>query len=318
VAIYGPSSAFIIVGGRNISGDSFQLSETVESIVEEVHGLGDTFEEQTPVGLARITLEASGGLYDNRTGGLNEALQGMGQTQQLVTYGFAGTAVGKDSVILDGIYASIWKRIAERGGLTKAHAEYSVNAVYYTAQILHGINAETSDPGNTEATSVDHALQGPTQAITSSNVNDQVETPVAHGLITGDIVVISNHTGSTPTINGSRTVTVVDPTHFTVGLDITVGGTGGSFVKVTSTNGRADLHVLALTLGGYTSVTVKVRHSSDNITFADLVTFTTVTAAPFAERKAIVGTIQRYTAMSWDFIGAGSNQTFKPYVALSR
>lgn len=322
MSVYGPSSAFFIVGGRNLSGDTFQLSESMESIVEEVHGLGDTFEEQVPIELARITLEASGGIYDDRVNGPVEALQAQGNTLQVVTYGFAGTGVGADVVMLNGVFAAIWKRIAQRDGLTKAHAEYVVNSKYNVGNILHGLTAETSDPGNTEATSVDYSTQGPAVSITSSSVANPttITCPVAHGLTTGNIIVISGHTGSTPSINGQHTVTVTGTNTFTIPVNVTVGGTGGQFVNVTTTNanGAADLHVTALTLGGYTSVTVKVRHSADNITFTDLVTFTTVTAAPFAERKAVTGTVQRYTAISWDFIGAGSGQTFVPYVALSR
>lgn len=70
--------------------------------------------------------------------------------------------------------------------------------------------------------------------------------------------------------------------------------------------GAAYVEVSGLTLGGYTNVTLKARHSADNSTFADLATFTNVTAAPTAERVAVVGTINRYTASLWLFNGAGS------------
>jgi len=73
--------------------------------------------------------------------------------------------------------------------------------------------------------------QTATIVITSSDAGtDQVLTAAAHNLATADKVNIVGHTGSTPDINGAnQQITVVDTTHFTIdGVDITVGGTGGT------------------------------------------------------------------------------------------
>ncbi len=78
---YGPSSAFLLVGGRNISSETFVLDETIEHVVEEVHGLGETWERHLPVNLARVLLEASGGLYDSATDKIVDALQEKGETR---------------------------------------------------------------------------------------------------------------------------------------------------------------------------------------------------------------------------------------------
>ena len=59
----------------------------------------------------------------------------------------------------------------------------------------------------------------------------------------------------------------------------TSGNTEGASVDAgasSASGGSGYLQVTALTLGGYTSVTFKVRHSADNITFADILTFTVV------------------------------------------
>ncbi len=53
--------------------------------------------------------------------------------------------------------------------------------------------------------------------------------------------------------------------------------------------GRANLHILAIT-GTWT---VKIQHSSDNSTWADLVTFTSATTTG-AETKTVTGTVNRY------------------------
>jgi predicted CXXCH cytochrome family protein len=67
---------------------------------------------------------------------------------------------------------------------------------------------------------------------TSSPGNPAViTTTAAHNFVTGDTVTISGHSGSTPDINGSRVVTVTSATTFTIPVDVTVGGTGGTVWK---------------------------------------------------------------------------------------
>lgn len=89
------------------------------------------------------------------------------------------------------------------------------------------------------------------------------------------------------------------------------GNTDASSVdgSASSSSGAAYFAVTSLTLGGYTNLALKVRHSADNVTFADLASATVVTASPAAERVAIAATINRYTSCSWSFTGAGAGQT---------
>lgn len=55
-----------------------------------------------------------------------------------------------------------------------------------------------------------------------------VTTATPHGLSTGQTIVISG-SNSTPTIDGSRVVTVISPTTFSVAVNVTIAGTAGSF-----------------------------------------------------------------------------------------
>jgi hypothetical protein len=72
----------------------------------------------------------------------------------------------------------------------------------------------------------------------------------------------------------------------------TVNGTGVDNAVSTANGGVAALQV---TVQAATSVVTKVQHSSDNSTYADLITFATTTAAPAAEVKEVTGTVNRYT-----------------------
>ena len=87
-----------------------------------------------------------------------------------------------------------------------------------------------------------------------------------------------------------------------------------------ASGGAAYLQVSALTLGGYTSVQVTIRDSADDAAWLDHAdgAFAVVTTAPQAQRIALTGTIRRYTAIDWDFVGAGSGQSITFMVGLNR
>ena len=71
-------------------------------------------------------------------------------------------------------------------------------------------------------------------AITSSSVaNPTVITATNHGLPVGTSQVeILGHSGSTPSINGLQTATYIDASHFSIPVNVTVGGTGGTVRQV--------------------------------------------------------------------------------------
>jgi hypothetical protein len=68
--------------------------------------------------------------------------------------------------------------------------------------------------------------------------NPTVVTSAAHGLQTGDTILIAG-SNSTPTINGNRVVTVTGGNTFTVPVNVTVAGTAGTWTFVTDSQGRA-------------------------------------------------------------------------------
>ena len=47
--------------------------------------------------------------------------------------------------------------------------------------------------------------------------------------------------------------------------------------------------------GGFSTATIKIQHSTDDSVWADLITFTAITAANAKERVAVAGTVNRYT-----------------------
>lgn len=76
-------------------------------------------------------------------------------------------------------------------------------------------------------------------AITSSSVANPsvITTATAHGLATGNKVYIVGHTGATPSINGTvYAATVTGASTFTIPVNVTIGGTGGTLGVFPSTN----------------------------------------------------------------------------------
>ena len=86
------------------------------------------------------------------------------------------------------------------------------------------------DTGTTDSAGRVFTTLGPAGVgITSASVaNPTVITTATHGLTTGDTVIITGITGSTPAINGAYVVTVLSTTTFTIPVNVTVAGTGGS------------------------------------------------------------------------------------------
>lgn len=76
----------------------------------------------------------------------------------------------------------------------------------------------------------------------------------------------------------------------------------------TSAGGVGYLQVTAFS--GFSGVVVTIEHSTNNSTWATLLTFTTVAAAPTAERVAVSGTVNRYVRAVIDVTGSGSVTAF--------
>lgn len=85
----------------------------------------------------------------------------------------------------------------------------------------------------------------------------------------------------------------------------TADGNGTSVDNAASSanGGVATLHVTAYS--GLTDAVIKVQHSSDNSSWSDLITFTTVTGTT-SERKTVTGTVNRYVRATVDVTGTGS------------
>jgi hypothetical protein len=85
----------------------------------------------------------------------------------------------------------------------------------------------------------------------------------------------------------------------------TADGNGTSVDRTASSaaGAGASLHVTAYS--GLTNAVIKVQHSTNDGTWADLITFATVTGVT-SEFKTVAGTVNRYVRATWDVTGTGS------------
>jgi hypothetical protein len=317
--------AILLVDGYSLLGAKVKglTEKTTNKIQSATHGLGDLWEESSPTGLLAATVTQTGAFFDDATAGMHEAFKALTQVVRLLVYAVAGNVIGQPFVGAQGVYEGAYSLLTKIGALTNADAEYVVSGQVDRGTIIQDWVAKIANWNTkTDGFPVDHTLSPTNQAIpiTSNTIANPtvVTTPVPHKLTTGDVVLISGVITSTPAINGQQSVTVISPTTFSVPVNVTVAGTGGQFVRASSNNGGvAYLEVSDFT--GVTAVVVKVRSSPDDITYTDLVTFTTVVGPPpdatAAQRVTIAGVIPRYLSVSGTLTGAGS---VKPFVGFKR
>jgi len=137
-----------------------------------------------------------------------------------------------------------------------------------------------------------------TVAITSSSVANPtvITTGAVHSLSVGDQVYITGHSGSVPTIDGEyEVITVPTTTTFTIRVNVTTGGTGGTMSKMAWTP-NASLVALDYLTGPFgiiapsasvdtTSWTAAANVSEEQVTLAD--DADTFTADPATEELTI-------------------------------
>lgn len=315
MSMYGSSNVgFWLVAGYNLLASKLQgFNVSDEAMQAQTDGLGDIWGEFTPTGVRKAELSQDGAFFDAGAGLAHSALSTAQATSRVMCLAPEGNTLWKRFIGFVGVYGSKYGVIAKNKDLTKADVEYTVSGVKDEGIILQPLAAKTADWNTEGAESYDSTTDPALRVvpITSNSIANPsvVTTTVPHGLTTGDIVLISGVSTSSPTINGQRTVTVTSTTTFTVTVNVTVAGTGGSFVKANSTGGGAAYQQVTA-FSGFTGFVGKVRDSTDDTTYADLATFANVTSAPSSECVVVSGTVDRYLAVDGNVTGSGSIAAF--------
>jgi hypothetical protein len=163
-----------------------------------------------------------------------------GDPFQLTTSGTLPTGLSLATtyyVIATGLTSSAFQASATVGGSaintsstgSGTHTLTRVRSVI-TTDGPHGI--ETGDSVEIEGhIGVDKTIVS--SSVASSTV---ITTALAHGLSVGDTIVIDGHIGSVPAIGGTyAVVTAPSSTTFTISVNVTTAGSGGTVTRTTST-----------------------------------------------------------------------------------
>ena len=319
MAKYGSASfAVLLADGRNLLAAKLKsFNYKVENITEPSAGLGDSSEENTPVGVTRSTISQEGGFFDDSTNATHAAYKASGTTTRILSWAPNTNAIGKAFMGALGAFRASYEVLIQVGALAKANATFTVSGDLEEGVIVQEYEAKTVDWNTkTEGFPVDFTSNGyqRTIPITSNTLANPtvVTTSVDHGLTSGDLILISG-SNSTPTIDGSRAVTVTGLRTFTVPVNVTVAGTSGTFVRANSSGGAVGYQQIAA-FSGFTGFIGTIRHSTDDITYADLIVFANATGVE-AQRVAVAGTVHRYISYIGDVTGTGS---ITPFVGLVR
>ncbi|MCH7553616.1 MAG: hypothetical protein IIC82_06440 [Chloroflexi bacterium] len=233
--------------------------------------------------------------FNDATDQEHDALKTLLATDRVAMY-FRGTAIGNEAAALIGKQTNYdWERTADGGLIASIQVLPNGFGLEFCEQLTAG---KRTDSNATNGASLDGgASQADAVNITSSSVADPTVITAAadHGLVTGDSVLIAGHSGSTPSINGDHPVTRINDTTYTIPVNVTVGGTGGTSTKTSTSFGlSAYLNVFAFT---GTSVTVKLQDSADDSTFADITDAAFAAATDRTEERIETGLtapIRRY------------------------
>jgi hypothetical protein len=336
---YSSSSVSVLVDGYDLTPALAEsISESTESITQQTNPFGSTSEAHTPVGITKSTISVGGGLFDQAVDPLHAAkipAGGVG-VSRVVCLTVEGQAKAKHFIGYEGAYSQKSELLETNGALAKSNVTYLVSGQADRGVILQELAAQTANWTTETANAVDAAddPSSPRVGIVSSSLANPsvITTDGVHGFVTGDVVAIFGHTSVVPDITDNpaaaeawkligHSITVTGPTTFTIPVSVSDAGVGGYAVLVSRVSGGVGYQQVVQG-SGFTAFVGKVRHSADNSTYADLITFADTTTNYHAkERKATATTttrVLRYLAHKGTVTGSVGATPFKVFAAFAR
>jgi hypothetical protein len=151
------------------------------------------------------------------------------------------------------------------------------------------------------------AIGGRAVIAQANETNYSITSPLS------DVATISADFECTKTGVTNLTFALAGGVQLTAGASIAHGSLGAlssvDNAASSANGGAATLHVPTNTVNGNT--TIKVQHSANDSTWADLITFTVVGASTkTSEIKAVTGTVNRYLRASASTAGSSGSITF--------
>lgn len=115
----GSDVGFFLVGGYDIMGDTVRVTVDGEANLEESHGLGDSWVEQSYTGLRKFTIQQDG-FFDDAANAMNAALVTLAGAARVICLGLSGNTVNATFMGAVSTVQSRYSRLSSRGQLHKA------------------------------------------------------------------------------------------------------------------------------------------------------------------------------------------------------
>ena len=149
-----PDVGFALFDGRSILSTLTEIDTEREAVMEDNTVLGDANEAWLPVGLKRGTLSQRG-FFDDAANSVHDHLVAFATRTAAIA--LEGNTIGKKFIGWAGAITTKYRRLASKGTLHKAEADYQVTGAVDEGIILHAHTQETTASGDTEgADSVDN------------------------------------------------------------------------------------------------------------------------------------------------------------------
>ena len=159
-----------------------------------------------------------------------------------------------------------------------------------------------------------------------------ITTSTPHGILNGATVVISGSVGGVLSINGTNVATVLDATHFTIPVAVTVAGSGGTVNILYAVDemgahngtyvGSPTLGVAGLLTGDANTAVTRGQVVGTLATYATTATpasIATLTTVPLRSQYGLVvfddaGKVLRFEDVFLSFVEDGAGKTVGEYV----
>jgi hypothetical protein len=161
MGLYGPASVFAHVDGYDLTALKIKsFSRKVTAKQERTDGLGDVWEEHTPVGTKMLEISQEGALWGTDTAQAHNAFKddlpaSPQAVSRVVTAGFSGDVIGEAFDGMEGGFSNEYEVVAGRDALQKANVAYQMSGQHDMGVVLHPKQARTAD-GDSESTPVDN------------------------------------------------------------------------------------------------------------------------------------------------------------------
>ena len=230
MAKYGPSSVgYFLVGGRSLAGVMTNVTYKTLTSTEETTALGDSWKEQTPMGVLSAELSQSG-WFDDATNSSVDAFVGKETTSQVVTLAPVGSTAGSKATGFAGAFGAEVTRVIEKEGLHKLDVTYTASGEIEDGKILEALAARTAT-GN--SASLDNSASSASgaglylQVTAASGSSPTLDIVVQHSADDSTFTTLATFTQATAI--GAERKTASGTVNRYLRVAATVGGSSPSF-----------------------------------------------------------------------------------------